>query len=258
MVETTELEKKAIKPDEFECDLPGGEVDEPAGEAAGISLENNDSDISDENTEEELARPALTIKEASSLLGRSVRALERSILGRWGNKLPDGWIAKKINIDGNNEWRIIPPDSFKVRHRSRDEETGREPEGDDLIPNLLEEALNLALPQKPKETFVVKHGEDGLDSSTIIIDRSEEVEQLLKELVKVHKALADETRQHVEDLRMLNEMTNSMRLLETNQHNNQMLKEELLNAQRELVSFKHQYEAYLNLPWWKRLFRSFP
>ncbi|HNB24819.1 MAG TPA: hypothetical protein PKZ32_20525, partial [Candidatus Melainabacteria bacterium] len=69
---------------------------------------------------------------------------------------------------------------------------------------------------------------------------------------------ADETRQHVEDLRMLNEMTNSMRLLETNQHNNQVLKDELINAQKELVSFKQQYEAYLALPWWKRLFRSFP
>lgn len=255
MIETTELEKKASSHDELESDLQDSQLDESAD---AESLESDDSETSDEITEEELARPALTIKEASSLLGRSVRALERSILGRWGNRLPEGWIAKKISIDGNNEWRIIPPDSFKVRHRSRDEETGRETEGDDLIPNLLEEALNLALPQKPKEAFVVKHGEDGLDNSTIIIDRSEEVEQLLKELVKVHKALADETRQHVEDLRMLNEMTNSMRLLETNQHNNQMLKEEVLNAQRELVSFKHQYEAYLSLPWWKRIFRSFP
>ena len=255
MVETTELEKQASRHEDLESDSQDSELDELTN---AESLESDDSETSDAITEEELARPALTIKEASSLLGRSVRALERSILGRWGNRLPEGWIAKKISIDGNNEWRIIPPDSFKVRHRSRDEETGREPEGDDLIPNLLEEALNLALPQKPKEAFVVKHSEDGLDNSTIIIDRSEEVEQLLKELVKVHKALADETRQHVEDLRMLNEMTNSMRLLETNQHNSQMLKEELLNAQRELVSFKHQYEAYLSLPWWKRLFRSFP
>ncbi len=254
MVETTELEKKALTDSELESEL------EARAKATAQRHEEGDSEtISEDITEEELARPALTIKEASTLLGRSVRALERSILGRWGNKLPEGWIAKKISIDGNQEWRVIPPDSFKVRHRAKDEESDRDIEGDDLIPNLLEEALNLALPSpKPKEGFVIKHSEDGLDNSTIIIDRSEEVEQLLKELVKVHKALADETRQHVEDLRMLNEMTNSMRLLETNQHNTQLLKDEVINAQRELVSFKHQYEAYLSLPWWKRLFRSFP
>lgn len=246
MVETTELEMKSS----HNLELEGAPEDES---------EESAETISEEITEEELARPALTIKEASSLLGRSVRALERSILGRWGNKLPDGWIARKIRIDGNDEWRVIPPESFKVRHRAKDEETAREIEGDDLIPNLLEEALNIALPSaKPKESFVIKNAEDGLENQTIIIDRSEEVEQLLKELVKVHKALADETRQHVEDLRMLNEMTNSMRLLETNQHNNQMLKDELLNAQKDLVAFKHQYEEYLALPWWKRLFRRFP
>ena len=252
MVETTELKTKALKLSELESEL------EKKLATQGLA-EGDSQPIDDDITEEELARPALTIKEASSLLGRSVRALERSILGRWGTKLPEGWIAKKISIDGNDEWRVIPPDSFKVRHRPKDEDPARDIEGDDLIPNLLEEALNLALPtQKPRESFVIKHSEDGLDNSTIIIDRSEEVEQLLKELVKVHKALADETRQHVEDLRMLNEMTNSMRLLETNQHNAQLLKDELLNAQRDLVSFKHEYEAYLSLPWWKRLFRRFP
>lgn len=264
MVETTELKTKAPAEIEQEINLRSDSETQSAGaeecdECDEFDEYSDSESISDLMTEEELARPALTIKEASSLLGRSVRALERSILGRWGNKLPDGWIAKKIRIDGNDEWRVIPPDSFKVRHRSKDEEQARETEGDDLIPNLLEEALNLALPNsKPKEAFVVKPSEDGLENQTIIIDRSEEVEQLLKELVKVHKALADETRQHVEDLRMLNEMTNSMRLLETNQHNNQMLKDELVSAQREMVAFKQQYEAYLSLPWWKRLFRSFP
>jgi len=254
MVETTELELKERKLAELESALEAR-----VAQAADCDEPGDSDSFTDDITEEELARPALTVKEASSLLGRSVRALERSIMGRWGNKLPDGWIAKKIRIDGNDEWRVIPPDSFKVRHRSKDEEPAGEIEGDDLIPNLLEEALNLALPTaKPKEAFVLKPQEDGLENQTIIIDRSEEVEQLLKELVKVHKALADETRQHVEDLRMLNEMTNSMRLLETNQHNNQMLKDELLSAQRDLVAFKHQYEAFLALPWWKRLFRRFP
>lgn len=253
MVETTELEDK-VQTNDLISEI------EDESDASAVSSPNShelDSD-SDDFTDEELARPALTVREASTLLGRSVRALERSILGRWGNKLPEGWVAKKISIDGNDEWRVIPPDSFKVRHRSKDEETSRETEGDDLIPNLLEEALDIVLPSQKKDGFVIKHSEDGLDNSTIIIDRSEEVEQLLKELVKVHKQLADETRQHVEDLRMLNEMTNSMRLLETNQHNAQVLKDELITAQKDLIAFKHQYEAYLSLPWWKRLFRSFP
>ncbi len=35
------------------------------------------------------------------------------------------------------------PDSFKVRYRSKKKEPGRDIEGDDLIPNLLEEALKI-------------------------------------------------------------------------------------------------------------------
>ncbi len=236
MVETTELERDVLE-------TPDSELE---------SMETL--------THEDLARPALTIKEASSLLGRSVRALERSILGRWGNKLPEGWIAKKISIDGKDEWRIIPPESFRVRHRTKEDvEATNDTEGDEeLIPNLLEEALNL--PSRQKENFILKRsgGDDSLDNSTIIIDRSEEVETLLKELVMVHKALAEETRQHVEDLKILNEMTNSMRLLENNQRQTLTLKEELLGAQKEMLTFRKQYEEYLNLPWWKRVFRSFP
>ena len=49
----------------------------------------------------EIPRPALTIDEASSILGKSIRALERSIAGKWGNKLPEGWHARKMKIDGN-------------------------------------------------------------------------------------------------------------------------------------------------------------
>lgn len=236
MVETTELEREVLETSENELD----------------SMETL--------SHEDLARPALTLKEASSLLGRSVRALERSVLGRWGNKLPEGWIAKKITLDGKDEWRIIPPESFKVRHRTKeDAENTKDTEGDDdLIPNLLEEALNL--PSRQKENFVLKRssGDESLDNSTIIIDRSEEVETLLKELVMVHKALAEETRQHVEDLKILNEMTNSMRLLENNQRQTLTLKEELLEAQKEMLTFKKQYAEYLSLPWWKRVFHSFP
>ena len=87
MVETTELKTKALKLSELESEL------EKKLATQGLA-EGDSQPIDDDITEEELARPALTIKEASSLLGRSVRALERSILGRWGNNLPDGWIAK--------------------------------------------------------------------------------------------------------------------------------------------------------------------
>ncbi|HEY9788573.1 MAG TPA: hypothetical protein V6D17_24500 [Candidatus Obscuribacterales bacterium] len=213
-----------------------------------------------EESNDELARPALTIKEASYLLGKSVRALERSIVGRWGNKLPEGWVARKVTIDGREEWRIIPPASFKVRHRSEQQESALE-ESDYAISEseLAEERTRLRLPSRSSGSFVLKRTlDDASPGETIIIDRSEEVEHLLKELVKVHRALAEETRQHVEDLRMLNEMTNSVRLLETNDNERARLKEELAFAQKELLAFKQQYQEYLSLPWWKRLFRKFP
>lgn len=228
-------------------------------ETAKVENTELNEEISDESAEE-LARPALTIKEAAMLLGKSVRALERSILGRWGNKLPDGWVARKMTIDGREEWRIIPPESFKVRHRSKEElfdEFAQEAmEDESLMAEMLDQ---FRLPAVRSQSFQIKRGQDDeLGQSTIIIDRSEDVEKLLKELVKAHQALAEETRQHVEDLRMLNEMTNSMRLLESNQSETGRLRDDLAFAQTELIAFKKQYQDFLALPWWKKIFRRFP
>ncbi|MBX9669717.1 MAG: hypothetical protein K2X93_18990, partial [Candidatus Obscuribacterales bacterium] len=64
----------------------------------------------------DVPRPALTLDEASSILGKSIRSIERGIEGRWGNRLPEGWKARKMKIDGQDEWRIIPPPNFRVRH----------------------------------------------------------------------------------------------------------------------------------------------
>src|SRR5262245_33800277 len=66
----------------------------------------------------DIPRPMLTIQQAASFLGKSVRALETSLLGRWGNKLPDGWSSRKIKTDRGDEWRIIPPPGFRVRSHS--------------------------------------------------------------------------------------------------------------------------------------------
>lgn len=228
-----------------------------------VGTEGNDSEpeVKEDGMPDDLARPALTLKEAAVILGKSLRSLERSVLGRWGNKLPDGWIARKVRIDTQEEWRIIPPESFKVRHRQKDDLFEDLYQNDVDDENVIAELLDhVRLPSlKSNPGYQVRRSpDDELGQSTIIIDRSEEVEKLLKELVKVHQALAEETRQHVDDLRLLNEMTNSVRLLETNQSETARLKEELVYAQKELISFKNQYQEYLSLPWWKRIFRKFP
>src|SRR5208283_99293 len=67
----------------------------------------------------EVPRPWLSIEEAASMLGRSVRGVERSIIGRWGNKLPEGWQARRVRLDGNDEWRIVPPPGFRVKHSKK-------------------------------------------------------------------------------------------------------------------------------------------
>ena len=56
----------------------------------------------------------LNLKDAAYLLGKSMRALERSLSGKWGNKLPDGWSAKKIIVNDSEEWQIMPPAGFNL------------------------------------------------------------------------------------------------------------------------------------------------
>ena len=79
----------------------------------------------------ETPRPWLSIAEAARMLGRSPRAVERSILGRWGNKLPEGWTGRKVRIDGQDEWRVVPPPGFRVKHSRKAYSTkdSNEPQG---------------------------------------------------------------------------------------------------------------------------------
>ncbi|MBX9668093.1 MAG: hypothetical protein K2X93_10765, partial [Candidatus Obscuribacterales bacterium] len=93
---------------------------------------------------------------------------------------------------------------------------------------------------------------------TIVIDRSDEVERLLRELAEVHKELAVERRARLDDLRLISDMQSSMRLLEMKSSQTSTLKEELALATTTLKEHRLQYQEFLSLPWWKRLFRRLP
>ncbi|MGH9550426.1 MAG: hypothetical protein ACRD3W_13675, partial [Terriglobales bacterium] len=55
----------------------------------------------------------LSVKEAALVLGKSIRALERSLSGKWGNRLPEGWSASRRMMNGSEEWQIVPPADFR-------------------------------------------------------------------------------------------------------------------------------------------------
>jgi hypothetical protein len=93
---------------------------------------------------------------------------------------------------------------------------------------------------------------------TIVIDRSDEVEKLLRELANVQKELSEERRQHMEDMRLMSQMQNNLRLLEVHATQTSELKEDLKIAQKLLTEHKKEYQAYLALPWWKKIFKSQP
>jgi hypothetical protein len=196
-------------------------------------------------------RPTFSIREAAVLLGKSLRALERSLMGKWGNKLPEGWTARKIATGNGSEWRIIPPPGFRVRPISAEhgslfkEATGATASDDGEL-----------VPQLPGRRYGPTWGlqDDGDEQSTIVIDRTDEVERLLREIVAIQKQLAEERKMHLEDLRLLNHLQGSMRLLEVKACETEKLKEELRAAQKEFIELKQEYMTVLSLPWWKRLF----
>lgn len=279
----------------------------------------------------ETPRPWLTIKEAASMLGRSPKAVERSIAGRWGNHLPEGWTARKVRIDGSTEWRVIPPVGFRIKHsrRSETQETIVQEEipeqeileqdipEQEIVPTKSDLQSELENLKKEKEDLTRKSAQAskpanatssvsssntstpfsfGFDSlekivqsaaqmaqkelasfmagperttsvnlpavtrqsepTTIVIDRSDEVEKLLRELADVQRELALERKAHLEDMRLINEMQSSMRLLEDNARETRELKDDLLMAQTALLAHKKQYQEFLELPWWKRLFHK--
>lgn len=253
----------------------------------------------------DVPRPALTIDEAATILGKSIRAVERSISGKWGNHLPEGWKARKMKIDGEHEWRIIPPPSFRIRNsktrtqemtsssvnnavpqgavqkvkdevtrlreeaaKLREEATrSRESRSPDLGEGLFGFTLNSLIQTagKKAKNELVRAAEYAFDNSpertehpTIVIDRSDDVEKLLRELADTQRELSEQRRLHLEDLRMLAELQGSMRLLEMNASQTSTLKEDLHAATTALREHKRQYQEFLALPWWKRLFKRTP
>lgn len=211
MTENTTLEKT------FEEDIEDVLVEEIA------------SEMSFEQTPE---IPSFSLKEAALLLGKSLRSLERSLSGRWGNKLPEGWTATKKLIDGKEEWQITPPQGFRYDH---------------------------LLDAKKKEDTPVQHikAEDLLRPLRTHFEMasSREVSSLLRELAATHRELAEQRKLHVQDLRTLLELQNSMRLLEVNAAETSKLRDELVGAQQDLISLRDQYFELANRPWWKRIFR---
>ncbi len=258
----------------------------------------------------EVPRPWLTMEQAASILGRSARGVERSILGKWGNHLPEGWSARRVRIDGLDEWRIVPPPGFRIKHNRRDQkvetsaatvntniadvvasplnaEQGPTKEADaqsgsvtssttpksrrreELLdePFSLEKFLQSAgrMAQKELASFgisvrpTVERAVDAdVEHATIVIDRSDEVEKLLRELSNTQKELAEQRRMHLEDLRAMKEMQSSLLLLEVRAKETSELKQDLTLAQQALKEHRTQYQEFLALPWYKRLFSKLP
>ncbi len=335
-------------PSDFISDYNLGEDSETGDYDSSEGYENGYSDWSYETP-----RPWLSIDEAASVLGRSSRAVERSILGRWGNRLPEGWSARLVKIDGadQDQWRVIPPPGFRLRanrktetvttemesetskstqepeaqaqtdsepqakaetrvkeggdsqettsrdltdrkNRTQSETTGRtestsaaspakgkashKPKEEDEmsyktsrdesfsfgpLEKLFQSASRIA--QKELASFVNSGRKErhelykpDMEATTIVIDRSDEVEKLLRELADCQRELAQERRARMEDMRLINEMQSSMRLLEVNARETRQIKEDLIDAQTALLEHRKQYQEFLKLPWWKRLFHK--
>lgn len=191
----------------------------------------------------------LTMQEAAAFLGKSVRAIERSLMGRWGNKLPDGWSARKIRTERGEEWRIIPPPGSRLGANPKSNFEAFEPgSGSSLQQSDWLQDLSAV----KKAIYRSEHS--NVEQPTIVIDRSEEVERLLRELLATQKTLSEERRLHMEDLRIVAQLQGSMRLLESSAHENSRARCELESTRKELESLKEEYNQLLRRPWWKRLF----
>lgn len=297
--QTEEIEERETQEDFSPVDHSVESFEEAELVESDSTEEDEEEKPEETNTKSyEVPRPALTIDEASSILGKSIRAMERSIAGKWGNKLPEGWHARKMKIDGENEWRIIPPPGFRIKHSSASTDTGTTddtepiepieeaetfPAEDSYTENETEESfedssesktsmklpgfgfsienfLNTASKKAKNEIARVAVGQtEQLDEHpTIVIDRSDDVERLLRELADTQKELAEERKQHMEDMKLIAQLQGSMRLLEDHASQTAIMKEELVETRELLAVHKKQYEEYLNLPWWKRIFKKAP
>lgn len=289
-----------------------GLSDDDQGQGQGqedLQLDGSEHDIVDELPTDawsyEVPRPWLSIDQAAFMLGRSTRAVERSILGRWGNKLPEGWSARRVKIDGIEEWRIIPPPGFRIKHfRSEprekheadiefadvdaspvevsregraseskkrtdlDEDSSMPPQARSTdsgfsLEKLFHSASQMAQKELASFGLAVRPNQadrfgDDVEHATIVIDRSDEVEKLLRELSETRKELAEQRRMHLDDLRVMHEMQTSMRLLEVNARETAELKQDLGYAQKALLEHKKRYEEFVSLPWWKKIFAKLP
>lgn len=196
----------------------------------------------------------LSIEEAARVLGMSTRAIERSLLGRWGNKLPEGWKAKKVKVQGSDQWRIIPPAGIRLSGLAQESvgESAQKQSRAAYCHDGLDSFQGNSMALKSKRTTY--RLETGLEQATIVIDRSEELEHLLRELLATQKTLSEERRLHMEDLRMVAQLQGSMRLLENNAAENARAKAELENTKVKYEQLQGEYNELLSLPWWKRIF----
>ena len=204
----------------------------------------------------EVPRPFLTLEQAAAVLGKSLRSIERSLLGRWGNKLPEGWVARKIRTEKGDQWRILPPQGFRVKLSNPGTEfdtTGMESE---MFEHRGAPANNSSEAARRRQQWLPER--HSIDQPAIVIERTEEVEYLLRELVAAQKALSEERRLHLDDMRMINQMQTSMRLLEVNAVEQSKVKQELDSSKRELIEYKEKYNRLISSPWWKRLFKREP
>lgn len=201
----------------------------------------------------EVPRPFLTLQQAAAVLGKSIRTIERSLSGRWGNKLPDGWLARKLRTENGDEWRILPPPGFRLKMAGGTADGGSTTDDTTEIERYeMTTTQDFApMPAAPAK----KRAPHSLDQPTIVIDRSEEVEALLRQLVATQQALSEERRVHLDDLRTIHQLQSSVRLLEVNHNEQERMKSELQAAKTELESWKQKFEAEANTPWWRKLFK---
>lgn len=217
------------------------DVTRPAIESTELCADGEplDRDITVEKSGEQIA---LNLKDAAFALGKSMRALERSLSGKWGNKLPDGWTSRKVIVEDREEWQVLPPPGYNldglVEHKRSIDYTPVDANGTE---QLIETRQLVS-----KATSKFNFGRPMIEL------------HLLRELASTQKELNEERRAHLEDLRLLAEAQSSMRLLQDRASETAALKAELLAAQKDLISLKDQYQRVLNMPWWKRIFTSNP
>lgn len=216
------------------ADLPVADlIIEPADAGAGHNHAAPDG------TEKDNPAVELSVEEAAAVLGKSVKAMERSLLGRWGNRLPEGWSASKIKTGSGHEWRLRPPAGFQWRSLANNNKQDHQAEGLAWVPLAGNRALIKYEEADFNQSLVVERGQEGL----------------LKELLAAHRSLAEERKSHLDDLQRLSDVQSQLLLIEADRAEKEKVKMQLAAAEAEAARIKNEYEAFLQAPWWKRLLR---